>query len=80
MELQQDISLNNNKKKEGKSLLVIVDRFEGDYAVGRTEYDSPEVDQEVLISIRSKSKVKVGDFIKVKITQSDNYDLIGEMI
>lgn len=80
MELQQDISLNNNIKKEGKALKVIVDRFEGDYAVGRTEYDSPEVDQEVLVYIRSKKKVTIGDFISVKITQSDNYDLIGEMI
>lgn len=80
MELQLDISLNNNIKKEGKILKVIVDRFEGDYAVGRTEYDSPEVDQEVLISINGKKKVKIGDFISVKITQSDNYDLIGEMI
>lgn len=80
MELQQDISLNNNIKKEGKTLKVIVDRFEGNYAVGRTEYDSPEVDQEVLISISGEKKVKIGDFILVKITQSDNYDLIGEMI
>jgi len=79
MELQQEVSLKNNANKVGQTLKVIVDRFENQYIVGRTEFDSPEVDQEVLIRNDSKKKILIGDFIEVKITSCDDYDLIGEI-
>lgn len=80
MELQQEISLKNNENKIGQILKVIVDRFEDQYAVGRTEFDSPEVDPEVLIRNDKGKKVVVGDFVNVKITSYDNYDLTGEIL
>ncbi len=79
MELQQEISLKNNADKVGQILKVIVDRFEDQYIVGRTEFDSPEVDQEVLVINDKIKKIQLGDFIDVKITSSEDYDLIGEI-
>lgn len=80
MELQQSISLANNLKRVGQTLKVIVDSVDNDEIVGRTEYDSPEVDQEVLLSNPQKKKVKVGDFVNARIISAQDYDLIGEMI
>lgn len=79
MELQQEISLKNNADKIGQTLKIIVDRFEDQYIVGRTEFDSPEVDQEVLVKNDKSKKIQLGDFIDVKITICENYDLIGEI-
>lgn len=78
MELQQLISAEINADKVGKTFKTIIDRKEGDYWIGRTEYDSPEVDTEVLIS--SEKKLSVGNFYNVKITNSEDYDLYGEII
>jgi len=79
MELQREISLKNNQSRVGQTYKVIVDRFEDQYIIGRTEYDSPEVDQEVIIKKDSSHDIKQGDFINVRITSCDDYDLIGEI-
>jgi ribosomal protein S12 methylthiotransferase len=76
MEIQQTISEELTAKKVGKILKVIIDREEGEYFVGRTEFDSPEVDGEVLI--RLDQKLKIGEFYDVKITSSDMFDLYGD--
>ncbi|MCB0648410.1 MAG: 30S ribosomal protein S12 methylthiotransferase RimO [Saprospiraceae bacterium] len=76
MEVQKDISLNKNHEKVGKTFKTLIDRKEGDYFIGRTEYDSPEVDNEVLIDAK-KHFVRIGDFIQVAVTQADDYDLYG---
>lgn len=79
MELQQGISLALNQQKIGKEYRVLFDKKEGDYFIGRTEFDSPEVDNEVLVSAKN-SFVRVGDFATVKITSAEDYDLYGEVI
>lgn len=79
MELQSQISWELNQKKVGKTFRCLIDRKEGNYFVGRTEYDSPDVDNEVLIDAK-KHYVKIGDFTDVKITEAANYDLYGEPI
>jgi ribosomal protein S12 methylthiotransferase len=78
MELQQKISEELTAQKVGQTLKVIIDRIEGEYYIGRTEFDSPEVDGEVLIPI--ESKVKIGNFYQVKISSSFMFDLYGEVI
>jgi len=78
MEIQREISLSNNSKRVGKVYKVIIDRIEDEYFIGRTEYDSPEVDQEVMI--KTDNKIDIGAFINVKITSCDDYDLMGEVI
>ena len=80
MELQQNISLANNLMRVGQTLKVIVDSVDEDEIIGRTEYDSPEVDQEVLLSNPLKRKVKVGYFVNARIISAQDYDLIGEII
>ncbi len=77
MTLQEEIAFQLNENKLGKTYKVLIDREEGDYWVGRTEYDSPEVDQEVLISSERNIKIKPGQFYKVKITRVENFDLFG---
>lgn len=79
MELQRGISLNINKNKVGRTMRVLIDLREGNYAVGRTESDSPEIDNEVLIMDPEK-KLKIGEFYKVKITSAQEYDLFGEIV
>jgi ribosomal protein S12 methylthiotransferase len=82
MEIQNSISKQLNTKRVGKEYRVIVDRIENEYIIARTEYDSPEIDNEVLISCKSIQNDKmpqVGDFINAKITAADDYDLIGEI-
>ena len=79
MEIQQSISLEKNQMLVGKVLKVLFDKKEGGYFVGRTEFDSPEVDNEVLIPA-DKYFVRVGDFANVLITDATEYDLIGEIV
>ena len=79
MELQSQISWELNQEKVGKTFRCLIDRKEGNYFVGRTEYDSPDVDNEVLIDAK-KHYVKIGDFTNVKIIEAADYDLYGEPI
>ena len=77
MELQQGISLALNKKRVGNVYKTIIDRQEGDYYIGRTEFDSPEVDNEVLIS--TDKPLKIGTFYNVLIDRADFFDLYGRV-
>ena len=79
MILQQEISAEVEAEKVGKILKVIIDRKEGDYYIGRTEFCSPEVDPEVLIKAGEK-RLRVGCFYNVKIAQSEEFDLYGEVV
>lgn len=78
MELQSQISWELNQEKIGKTFKVVIDRKEGDYFVGRTEFDSPDVDNEVLIDA-TKIYLKTGEFTTVKITDAADFDLYGEV-
>ena len=78
METQQEISLEKNNEKIGRTLKVMVDKKEAGRYMGRTEYDSVEVDNEVIIN--SKSKLLIGEFVQVKITKAYDYDLEGELV
>ncbi|MDY6380915.1 MAG: 30S ribosomal protein S12 methylthiotransferase RimO, partial [Bacteroidales bacterium] len=77
--LQQDISLSLNQDKIGKEFEVIIDRKEDDYYVGRTQYDSPEVDNEVLISVKNNKDLRVGEFYNVEISSAEDFDLYGDI-
>ena len=77
MALQAEISAEINAAKEGAEMKVIVDREEPDYYIGRTQFDSPEVDPEVLIS--KDKTLQVGEFYTVKINSSSNYELFGSV-
>jgi len=79
MELQSGISYELNQEKIGKTYKVLFDKVEGDYFIGRTEFDSPEVDNEVLVK-KENTYIRLGDFTNVKITNADHYDLYGEVI
>ena len=78
MAVQQRISTQLNYEKVGKIFKVIIDRVEGDYYVGRTEYDSPDVDTEVLISTAS-AELAIGSFYNVEITDATEFDLMGKL-
>jgi ribosomal protein S12 methylthiotransferase len=78
MDLQSGISHELNQKKIGASLKVLFDRVEGGYFVGRTEYDSPDVDNEVLLK-KEGNYVRIGDFENILINNADHYDLYGEI-
>lgn len=78
MEIQQGISYELNQQKIGNTFKVLVDKKEGNNFIGRTEFDSPEVDNEVLID--AKNYCRVGDFVNVKIEQADVYDLVGKPV
>ncbi|MEZ7887145.1 MAG: 30S ribosomal protein S12 methylthiotransferase RimO [Flavobacteriales bacterium] len=78
MALQSQISYNKNQTLVGKTLKVLIDKVEGGEFIGRTEYDSPEVDNEVRISSENEY-VRIGDFVHIKITSADFYDLFGEV-
>ena len=80
MSVQNSISAELNAKKIGKTMKVIVDSVENDFIVGRTEYDSPEIDQEVLITKHKDKILKPGEFVSVKITEADDYDLYAKII
>ena len=81
MAIQQQISAEMMAQFVGKTEKVIIDRKEGDYFIGRTQYDSPEVDCEVLINGEGMKgqKAKVGQFVNVKITKAEEFDLYGEI-
>lgn len=79
MDVQMSISLKKNQNKVGQTLTVLFDRLEGDFFIGRTEFDSPEVDNEVIVPATNKY-VRFGEFRKVRITKADHYDLYGEII
>jgi ribosomal protein S12 methylthiotransferase len=79
MEVQSDISYQLNQKKVGKTIKVLFDRKEGEYFIGRSEFDSPDVDNEVLVKAKD-IYVRMGDFANVKITHADHYDLYGELV
>lgn len=78
MDLQEQISLDRNEEKVGKVYKVLIDRFEDDTFYGRTEYDSPEVDNEVIID--TKQELTIGNFYKVHIDEADPFDLHGHII
>lgn len=78
MEIQEAISLENNQRRIGKNYRVLIDRREGDYWVGRTEYDSPEVDDEVLV--HSDKPLKIGEFYSVMIDDAMEHDLEGHAL
>jgi len=79
MEIQEEISFAKNLAKVGQQYKVLIDRKEGEYFVGRTEYDSPEVDNEVLIEA-AKHFVRVGDFVNVEVINAEAYDLYAQPI
>lgn len=79
MEIQSQISWEQNQSKIDKIFKCVIDRKEGNYFVGRTEYDSPDVDNEVLIDA-NKHYVKLGDFADIKITEAHDFDLYGEPV
>ena len=79
MEIQQQISQELNSNKIGKHFNVIIDREEGEYFIGRTEFDSPEVDDEVLVS-KDNFEIIVGNYYEVEIKSSDDYDLYAEFM
>ena len=80
MDLQAGISYELNQLKVGKIFSVLFDRVEGDYFIGRTEFDSPEVDNEVLVKKTADNFIRIGDFAQIQITSADHYDLYGEII
>jgi ribosomal protein S12 methylthiotransferase len=77
MKLQQEISFDLNREKIGKTFKVLFDRKEGEYFVGRTEFDSPDVDNEVLVKADESTYVRIGDFADVKINDAGDFDLYG---
>ncbi len=79
MAIQQEISADLNRKKVGSIFAIIIDKEEVDYFVGRTAFDSPEVDPEVLVK-KSAKKITIGNFYDVKIIESDDFDLYAEFI
>ena len=79
MDIQQGISAELSAEKIGKQMKVIIDRLEGDYYIGRTEFDSPEVDPEVLID-RSERELKIGQFYQVEVVNADDFDLYAKII
>lgn len=80
MAIQQEISGTLMSKFVGKTERVIIDRIEGEYAIGRTQYDSPEVDCEVLIRVSGKRLPVIGAFYDVRITKAEEFDLYGEIV
>ncbi|MEJ7827857.1 MAG: radical SAM protein, partial [Segetibacter sp.] len=78
MEVQQEISFEKNQEKVGRSFKVIVDKREAGRYLGRTEFDSVEVDNEVVIN--TKKRLPIGEFVNVKITKAYDYDLEGEVV
>lgn len=79
MDIQQGISAELSAAKIGQQLRVVIDRIEGDFYIGRTEYDSPEVDPEVLINVNN-GELTIGEFYQVRVISSDDFDLFAEII
>jgi len=80
MALQQDISFQLNQKKIGQEFRILVDRKESDFFVGRTEFDSPDVDNEVLVKADENTYLRIGDFADVKITEASDFDLYASVV
>jgi ribosomal protein S12 methylthiotransferase len=78
MRLQEDISYENNQTKVGKTFKTVIDRLEGDYYIGRTEYDSPEVDPEMLI--KADRELLAGEFLNVRVDRAEAFDLYGTVV
>lgn len=79
MDLQSQISYDLNQQKVGKTFKVLFDRKEGDYFIGRTEFDSPDVDNEVLVKAHN-TYIRLGDFANIKIEKADHFDLYGVVV
>ncbi|MFD2596952.1 30S ribosomal protein S12 methylthiotransferase RimO [Sphingobacterium griseoflavum] len=79
MEIQQGISFEKNQDKVGQTYKVLVDRVDGDYFIGRTEYDSPEVDNEVILHAKD-NYARIGDFVQVYIDRAEDFDLYGTIV
>lgn len=80
MEAQRQISFELNQAKVGKTYKVLIDRKEGGYYIGRTEHDSPEVDNEVWIKADKKTHLRLGDFAQILINEANEYDLFGSVV
>jgi ribosomal protein S12 methylthiotransferase len=78
MEVQSHISLELNEEKVGRMYKTLIDKVEGEYYIGRTQFDSPEVDNEVVIP-KSEGYLRIGDFADIEIVRAEHYDLIGKM-
>jgi ribosomal protein S12 methylthiotransferase len=79
MDIQQSISFDKNQAKVGQTFKVLIDKKEGDYFVGRTEFDSPEVDNEVLLHA-STNYAGIGSFVNVEINRAEDFDLYGQIV
>jgi ribosomal protein S12 methylthiotransferase len=79
MLLQQGISWDANQKLVGKQEKIIIDRVEGDYYIGRTQYDSPDVDTECLIK-KNEGDLEIGNFYKAEIVKAEEFDLYAKVI
>ena len=80
MKIQQEISYKLNQEKIRNTYKVLFDRKENDYFVGRTEFDSPDVDNEVLVKATDTNYIRIGDFANVKITDASDFDLYGDLV
>ena len=80
MAIQQRISLELNEQKVGQEMKIVIDRLEGDYYIGRTEFDSPEVDLEVLVDAREGEALEIGEFYQVEITAAEEFDLYAKVV
>lgn len=80
MDIQQGIAAELGEAKIGRQMKVIIDRAEGDYYIGRSEFDSPEVDPEILIERRNSPLLQVGEFYQVKIVDAIDFDLYGKIV
>lgn len=79
MAIQQEISMQLNQQKVGQDFKVLVDRKEGEYYIGRTEFDSPDVDNEVLIKADNETHLRIGDFTHVNVYEASDFDLYGKV-
>jgi len=79
MAVQQEISFKLNQERVGKTYRILVDRKEGEYFIGRTEFDSPDVDNEVLVKADNEIYLRVGDFATVKVYEASDFDLYGKL-
>lgn len=80
MALQQDISYKLNQEKVGKTFKILIDRKEGDFFIGRSEFDSPDVDNEVLVKADKDTYLRIGDFVQIKIYEASDFDLYGRLV
>ena len=80
MAVQQEISFKLNQEKIGKTYKILVDRKENEFFIGRTEFDSPDVDNEVLVKADKETYLRIGDFATVKIYEASDFDLYGKLV